>query len=347
MMTCRLIVLGLVLALTGCGGGSDSDSTSDGADEPETLAEVIPACSGDPWQRVQATGIDAPPADSEAYVVPSSARRSHIQDAFQSFANTDYKGALAGASAAAYELCRSDSAAGTLVFWYPVNAGEGHARWAIRAQTDARPLVVESPHGFFETDTLTQAMEIFRELNARALLVNAGHRCANGTPSGCDGTTSVCSGSSEPFRESDMAHTLEAFFQVAHREIGALYPDTWVLNLHGMSREGISLSNGTQRATEQSSTVARFHGELAARFPDRSVTTCNAYGNTEATHHLCGTTNVQGRQRNDSPDACTQPAEAASGQFLHLEQNRSIRTDQARREQVIDALDAVLPTGGN
>lgn len=341
-MRFRMILAGLVLVVAGCGG---DDGGIDGTDTAGALADVIPGCDGDPWERFRESGIDAPPEDSEAYVVPDSARRSHTETALQAFGDEDYQGALDSAGDAAYELCHAESDVGPLVFWYPVNAGEGHARWVLRAHADARPLVVEATHGFFETDTLTQSVGIFRNLNARALLVNAGHRCANATASGCDGTTSVC-GSSEPFRESDMAHTVESFFQVAHRGMTGQYPNARVLNLHGMSREGISLSNGTTDDTEESSLEARFHEALATQFPDRSVTTCNAYGSTGATNHLCGTTNVQGRQRNGSTDACTQPADTASGYFLHLEQNASIRTDQGNRDRVIEALDSVLPAGG-
>ena len=38
----------------------------------------------------------------------------------------------------------------------------------------------------------------------------------------------------------------------------------------------------------------------------------------------CGTSNTQGRHLNDSADACEEGAFAASGRFIHLEQNVSV-----------------------
>lgn len=341
----RVMLVGLVLTITGCGGSSGS-ANDDASEATPKLDEVIPVCSADPWQRFQESGIDAAPRDSEAYVVPSSSRRSLIQKALEDFRQTNYDAALANARAGAYELCRLDSGRGPVVFWHPASAGQGHARWALRINAKARPLAVEAPHGLFEAGTLAQAVELFQNLDAQAILVNGSHRCANRTASGCDGTTSVCGGTSEPFRESDMAHSVATYFQVAHRGIVAQFPQARVLNLHGMSREGISLSNGTRDDTAASSFVARLHGALAEQFPDRAVTTCNGYASTAATNHLCGTTNVQGRQRNGAVDACMQPAETASGQFLHLEQDRKIRTSESSRQRVLSALDAVLPAAG-
>ena len=338
-MQYRAILVGLTLMLAGCEEGlfSSVDIASN------DLEEAVSGCGDDPWARFRVSAIDAPPADSEAYVVPDGSRRSSLEDALDAFQDESYESAVDNAGDAAYELCRKDSEVGTLVFWYSANAGEGHARWVMRVSDDARPLVVESPHSFFEGHTMEQAVETFQGLDARALLVNAGHRCANQTASGCDGTTSVCGNSSEPFRESDMAHTVQSFFQVAHRRIAAAYPETCTVNLHGMSRDGFSLSNGTTNDTQADTPVAQFYAELDSRFPDEQVTTCNAFDDVTADEHLCGTTNVQGRVLNGSAQACTEPAASASGRFIHLEQNLSIRESETSRNEVIQALDAIVP----
>jgi len=110
-----------------------------------------------------------------------------------------------------------------------------------------------------------------------------------------------------------------------------------------MGRDGFSLSNGTTNDTQSDSPVARLYSELDSRFPDEQVTTCNAFDGVSADEQLCGTTNVQGRVLNGSSRACTEPAGTASGRFIHLEQNLSIRESEGSREAVIQALDAVLP----
>lgn len=338
-MKYRAILVGLTLILTGCEEGLFSSVNIASND----LEEAVSECSGDPWARFRVSAIDAPPADSEAYVVPDGSRRSSIESALDSFQNESYESAVDSAEDAAYELCREDSDVGPLVFWYPTNAGEGHARWVLRVNEDARPLIVESPHSFFEGHTMEQAVETFRTLDARALLVNAGHRCSNQTASGCDGTTSVCGNSDEPFRESDMAHTVRSFFQVAHQKIAAAYTQTWAVNLHGMSRDGFSLSNGTTNDTQADTPVAQLYAELDSRFPDEQVTTCNAFDSVASDEHLCGTTNVQGRVLNGSNQACTTAANTASDRFIHLEQNLSIRESETNRSEVIQALDAIVP----
>lgn len=336
----RYVAIGIagILALTGCGG----DSTPGGVETAaKSLEEAVPGCSGDPWKRFDVSEITQPERDKEGYVVPKSTQRSDLAGSLESFGNEEYESAVTSAQDAAYEVCRSDSPVGPLIFWLPKTAGEGHARWVIRANDNARPLMVQSPHSFFEGNTMEQAVETFRALDARALLVNAGHRCSNQTASGCSGTTSVCG--DEDFRESDMAHAVESFFQVAHRGIATAYPSIWAVSLHSMGGDGFSISDGTTNKTGPDSPVAKLFSGLENRFPEKRVTSCNAFGTVSSTKRLCGTTNVQGRQLNGSEQACTQGANQASDRFIHLEQTLEIRKEEASRESVIKAFDAILP----
>lgn len=331
----------LIFALTGC--GSDSSSSNDSSDEDTelTLEETIPQCSGDPWENFSVSSISAPSPDSQAYVVPANAQRTAITNSLNAFFDASYQSAVSHSTDAAYDICHMESTIGPLVFWFPQTAGEGHARWVIRASDTATPLMVQAPHSFFESHTMQQAVEIFTDLNARAVIVNGGHRCANTGYSSCSGTTSVC-GESEPFRESDMAHVVDSFFQVAHQRIAQAYSDVLTINLHGMSRDGFSLSNGTSNDTNAQSPVAKLYTELIKEFPNETVTICNRFDSTTATNHLCGTTNVQGRFLNDSTKACTASASIASDRFIHLEQNLSIRESEANRSKIIQALDVIL-----
>ena len=58
---------------------------------------------------------------------------------------------------------------------------------------------------------------------------------------------------------------------------------------------------------------------------------------------LTGGTDVQGRFSNGSPDPCTQAASGVTGQFIHIEQSRLVRTNFVEYSKLIAALNANLP----
>jgi hypothetical protein len=93
-----------------------------------------------------------------------------------------------------------------------------------------------------------------------------------------------------------------------------------------MSRAGVSLSDGTSREVTASAPVSRLAAALVAEGVEE-VTSCNSGAGVPRQLHLCGSTNVQGRHLNGSPQACTVSASAASGRFVHLEQSSAVRAD--------------------
>ncbi|MEX0584555.1 MAG: hypothetical protein WEB07_02230, partial [Natronospirillum sp.] len=303
-MTARFLigVTLLCLALVGC-RPTDPDNSSDTAISFENTVAV---CSDGIWDHYTADKIHAPAPDSEGFVIPVSTRRNAIKNALAAFWLADYEVAVSESERAGYRLCRQGSSNDRLTFWHPATRGEGHARWVVRHGDAVRPLVIQAPHGVFDTDTMVQSVELFDALNARALIVNAAHRCANTSASSCSGTTSVCGISGEGYRESDLAHTVESFFQVAHVNLMTEFETTWAISMHGMADDGFSVSNGTTDQTTADSPSAQLARALTERMPDQRVTTCNDFGlGVEVAYRLCGSTNVQGRYLNNSPDACT------------------------------------------
>ena len=65
------------------------------------------------------------------------------------------------------------------------------------------PLIIEVPHPVADWFTDPQAVTIFRQSRARALLVAGTHRCANSDFSTCTGQTWAC-GPLEAYRVSDV-----------------------------------------------------------------------------------------------------------------------------------------------
>ncbi len=135
-----------------------------------------------------------------------------------------------------------------------------------------------------------------------------------------------------------MGHSLPSFFQGAHE--ASDHAGTITISLHGNSSEApdVELSDGTNAPQTAEAFVIRFRNALAAQ--GVRVASCNWADDSSEGLSLCGTTNVQGRFSNGSPDVCAREATKGSGTFLHIEQHLSIRKEPAA---LIRAAASVLP----
>ena len=223
----------------------------------------------------------------------------------------------------------------------PISLGWG--TYVIKSDGLFRDVVIEIPHPRYELQTDEEGLEIFRQINARALLMAGTHRCANSTYSPCNGTTTVC-GTWESYRESDVAHVTQAIFQVSHRVLVGCGSNTVAVQIHGHGRSNcpdLFISNTTCAP-----------GELTNQLYLNAVIECNGTFSvdiadcTESECPLTGSTNVQGRYSNgcSTPDydPCqTGPSGPSSPeQFIHLEQSRGLRQDC---DCLIAALKATFP----
>jgi hypothetical protein len=306
-------------------GGGDLDAKPDR--DVRRPPFLLPTCSSPVVDNLTTDG--APARNSSEYDVPSEVLLENIQDSITHALDGDLESSESFAQLAAYSLCRGAGDESNLLLWMPLEPGTGQAQLVIRLG-DAAALVLGVPHPHFEAEVLAEGIEIFTAARARALVVSGTHRCANLGASTCDGTTGVCSDSSAAYRESDQAHVVGSTFQRAHEVVFDRSPDSIVVSLHGMRRDGISLSNGTTQAVDPSSPVATLAASLLAVFPDQTITTCNGYEGANRETHLCGTTNTQGRYVNGSPDACEDAAGQATGRFVHMEQSRSVRGERVK-----------------
>ena len=306
---------------------TEDSETGDSETEAETGTQPtpLPACEGDLWAPFELDAIDSPDPDSDMHMPPDAAAREALGQALSATwaasGGEDWADALAAVEAAEYELCGDEN----LLRLMPVAADAGHARVMLRPEADADAWIVGAPHVYFDSKTLPEARVIFERTQARMLIVSGLHRCAETTPSPCDGTSSVCGQADAPFRRSDMAHTEESYFHAAHLAAIDGWPEARVLSVHGMSDAGISLSDGSDDPSDADALVARLATALAASFPSEMVTTCNDYPGATLRVLKCGTTNTQGRAVNGSPDACDLNPSATNGRFIHLEQSSEIR----------------------
>lgn len=192
-----------------------------------------------------------------------------------------------------------------------------------------RNVILEVPHPILDTKTDSEGAAMLTALGARALFIGGTSRCANrSAASPCGGTTGVCSGGVEqPFRQSDAGHFTQTFFQAAHAATLSL--KATVFSLHGNSSAvpDVEISNGTKIGAASTALVNRLRDAIAAQAIN--VASCNLASDNPSALNLCGTTNVQGRMTNGSPDPCGTAASSASGGFIHIEQHLNVRNEPA------------------
>jgi hypothetical protein len=209
--------------------------------------------------------------------------------------------------------------------------------------SDRNNLVLQAPHSAHDFNTGKQAIYAFNRLNNKALFLNGTQRCNNATASSCDGTTTVCSGSSAAFRVSDQAHNSNNMFQKTTEILFNQITNSVFIQLHGFSKKStdpyVIISNGTDKVPATDYGVMIKNQLLAA---DNSLTFKLAHIDTNW-DRLRGFSNTQGRFINGSSNPCSVSASATSGRFIHLEQEKTkLRQDAAGWEKMNMALSNVF-----
>lgn len=200
-------------------------------------------------------------------------------------------------------------------------------------------LVLQAPHPLFDTNTGKQAIHCFTGSSAGALFLSGTHRCNHSLYSPCDGTTTVCEGTSAPYRISDMAHNVQSIFQKS-TEVLCLHNENSVfVQLHGFAKKTddpyVIMSNGT-RITPDHDPLSRIREQLTVIDP---VLTFKVAHIDLSWSRLIAFSNTQGRFINGSPDPCYQDATISAGRFVHIEQERTrLRQDESGWEKMLFAL---------
>jgi hypothetical protein len=214
-----------------------------------------------------------------------------------------------------------------------------------------RDVIFQAPHVPFEAGTAQQAVLLLRSVRGRAALIAGAHRCASRRFAGCSGTTDVC-GRREPYRDSDVGHYTETLFHTAHRALAMRWLRSVSVSLHGMredsdgTKTSLIVSSGAHGADSQGVLPATRLRAYLGQLPlsPGTVVSCNLPSDEVFGYRkLCGFTNVQGRLVNGSADICSTSTEAATGRFVHLEQDWSVLRPYAEDWQNIGR----YPLSGN
>ncbi|MBG97657.1 hypothetical protein CL659_00865 [bacterium] len=297
---------------------------------------VIPECLDSDWKNINSDSILKP--NEGIYQEESKQLKNLWKMSFDHLVENQPGLASEKAKQAGYRLCVDKK--NQVYQWSPSKKGWP---WML-LRKKGLDLILETPHPIFD-GTLKQGLEIFKNSNAKVLIISGTHRCTNQKPSGCSGTTTACS---RPERKaygiSDPAHNDRTLFHTMHKKTTETFPESITISIHGMAAGGISLSDGTSLQTSKESFVARLADNLSKRFENENVTTCNDYEGATRKLHLCGSTNVQGRDVNGVSEPCLTSAQKTTGKFIHMEQSRSVR---ARGADVAEAIVETLTMEGH
>ncbi|MCF8435596.1 MAG: T9SS type A sorting domain-containing protein [Ignavibacteriales bacterium] len=219
--------------------------------------------------------------------------------------------------------------------------------WGIyifNTQPKRQNLVLEVPHPLYDRNTGTQSLHIFMNSGAKALFISGTHRCNSSLYTDCSGTTTACNSSSESYRISDQAHSVNGLFQAGTIEVDTYNPNTIFLQLHGFSKLSTDpymiMSNGTKSIPGND---LLYELALNIQAADPVIDFVIAHRDAAWTR-LIATSNTQGRFINRSSNPCFNNATYNSGRFLHIEQAYSrLRDSESNWNKMLNAVNAVIP----
>ncbi|MCA9735310.1 MAG: T9SS type A sorting domain-containing protein [Deferribacteres bacterium] len=312
-----------------------------------SIQAQIPTKRGDLIQEFESIRDNMPNRDSEGFVPPTSEELAKWRSVIQAMLAENWSDAytLIQTDFPEYELFQyTDTGNDDAVYYFvrektPVTKGWGTF---VFATSYLRQLAIETPHPIYDTNTYKQSPDMFRLTGARYLIMAGTHRCANSAISGCDGTSSSCGGA---YKVSDMAHSVNTFFQITHEEIAKFNDKTYQVQIHGHSQsscEDIFLSNGHNTVVMDQLLALRDH------ILTNTALTCEVAGQSSCT--LVASTNVQGRFTNgvrSNPCNSYASAQNITGYFIHAEQTRTVRDNPGQYGKFAEALNKIIPLTSN
>jgi len=242
-----------------------------------------------------------PRANSESYVIPTDQDQAQFAKLIGMLASADFSGAADLAARNNYSLTYYVDRGDNMTMDYllrenkPIEKGWG--LYAFRKDSKSN-IVIEAPHPLYDMRTPSVALDIYRALSARALLVAGAHRNANADKS------------------ADVAHADQSIFQSVHialtQEIQAESGNVIILQIHGFhtsKHDGyppVVLGFGAETGAEETALAQKIKDALA----EQGITAGICMGSE--LQDLCARTNIQGSAANE-------------GIFIHMELDESLR----------------------
>lgn len=280
------------------------------------------------------------------FTLPSTGDLNTWGQMLQELLDHDFTNAASNANSLGFELVAFTDTVGVDQTYYLLRtAGTNYWGTYVYNPNYCRDLVIQAPHPKKDFNTGKQAIHVFKETNSMFYMLSGTSRCNHSSFSSCSGSTTVCTGSSESFRISDLAHQMSTTFQTTTDTLFNRSESTVFLQLHGFSKltsdPFIILSNGT-RITPSNDLIATLKTNLEAEdalFVDSIKV---AHVDLSWTR-LIAFTNVQGRLINQSSNTCNSDATSTEGRFIHMEQEKTrLRDDITGWSKVANAVNNTI-----
>lgn len=302
-----ILSLAIFLWITGCAPQQDQApmpnpvSTSHPGAAP-TAATALETINGSFRNQISNLEDNMPRANSEGYVVPANQEQADFAELALSLLGAND---LARANQLAvrnnysltYYLDRGDDNSVNYLLRENKPIQKGWGLYAFRVESTSN-IIIEAPHPLYDRRTPSVALDIYRALDARALLIAGAHRNANS-----DGS-------------ADMAHTTESIFQSVHQalsqELQAKSGNVIILQIHGFHT---SKHDGYPQAVfgfgeKIESAEFALAQKMEDAFSEQGINVGLCTG--EVWQDLCGTTNAQASTMN-------------GGMFIHIELDEDLR----------------------
>ena len=218
----------------------------------------------------------------------------------------------------------------------PLQAGWGFFVFDLQTKND---LVLEIPHPVFDGNTEFQGIDAFLQTGARAFLLAGAHRRANTEDTPC--TQPKSSDPDANYPVSDVAHAVGTPFHVVHETLVKLLPATIAVQLHGMAERDICpnafMSTGSKMVTTNSQRLLEClhkNGVETELYDGKTSCPLNALSNVQGRFSNGETENPCQKNVKNSPEP---------GNFIHIEQETSVRKDKKSWQPVIEALKCAFP----
>lgn len=305
--------------------------------------------SGDLEDYLQTILGNMPGDSGDNYTIPNNSDITSWENCVSNLLSGDLSTARSHANDVNYEIVlytdTAFSASGTnyYVLKEKSSANNYWGTYVFPEGTTTNDLVLQAPHSSHDFNTGKQAIYSFVRLNSFALFLNGTHRCNHSQASTCSGTTSVCSGSSEAFKVSDLAHNTNSVYQKTTELVHDNFSNTVFIQLHGFTKlptdPYVILSNGTDQAPSGTDYALDLKNALFSADPTLTFKIAHIDNWTR----LVGFTNTQGRYINQSTNVCNLSATSSTGRFVHLEQEKSkLREDVTGWNKLYVALDQMF-----
>ncbi len=244
-----------------------------------------------------------PRAKSESYVPPTHEEQTDFGELTSVIVENNLARAVELATKNNYQLNyyvdRGDNYSVSYLLREQRPIQKGWGLYSFRLDSTSN-IIVEAPHPLYDKETPTVALDIYRALDARALLIAGAQRNANR-----DGS-------------ADVAHASESIFQSVHlslsQEIKTVAGDVIILQIHGFhasKHEGypqVVFGLGEKPLPAEVAVAQKIKDALS----ERGISSDLCTGVESNLTDLCAKTNVQGLTIKDAT-------------FIHIELDEKIR----------------------